>query len=309
MKNEAWVNKYAPTCVEDMILDDSTKKVFTNIVEKGDMNNLLLVGSPGIGKTTLAKIIGKALDANVLVQNCSIDGSIDVVKSSVTEFCEVILDKKRKIVSLDEADQMSQQAQMALRNPISNYSGVDKQISFILTANYIDKIIPAIQSRCICISPTYTDKDIAKRVVDILKTENISFTKSDIQKFLTEVVKAKPNRDIRSIIENLQLMSIDGKLSVSSIKDNSGISEIVDYILGNLKTKRIREIRKYLMQNEEVFHNDYPALAQALFDRLIESDCKDSILISIAFAMQRMSNQIYKEIQFIWMLLEIRNDL
>jgi len=309
MKNETWVNKYAPATVDDMILSDRDKKMFADIIKRNDSNNLLLHGSPGIGKTTLARIISKSVDADVLVQNCSVDGSIDAVKSSVTEFCEVILDKQRKIVILDEADQMSQQAQMALRNPISNYSGSGKSISFILTANYIDKIIPAIQSRCVCLSPTYTDKDIMKRVIDILKAEGVKFTKEDLTKFLSSVVKAKPTRDIRSIIENLQMMCIDGKLQVSSFIDTTGIEEIVDYLVENIKSSTTRTLRKYLLQNEEVFHSDYPALAQAMFDKLIEMDSLknvDSALVTIAYALHRMSAQLDKEIQFVWMLIELR---
>ena len=311
MKNETWVNKYAPDSVDDMILSEKDKKTFNGIIKSGDSNNLLLYGSPGIGKTTLARIISKTVDADVLLQNCSVDGSIDAVKSSVTEFCEVILNKQRKIVILDEADQMSQQAQMALRNPISNYSGAGKPISFILTANYIDKIIPAIQSRCICLSPTYTDKDIMKRVIDILKAEKIQFTKDSLGKFLTNVVKAKATRDIRSIIENLQMMCVDGSLEVGSFVDTTGVEETVDYLMDNLRHTTTRDLRKYLQQNEEAFHGDFPMLAKAMFDRIIEMDVKnvDAALMTIAYAMQRMSCQLDKEIQFIWMLIDLRSTL
>jgi DNA polymerase III delta prime subunit len=307
MKSEPWTVKYAPKTIDEVVLSDESRKVFKNAIESNDPNNFLLVGEPGIGKTTLAKIIADKPDTDVFLQNCSIDSSIDVVKSSVLSFCETLNSAARKVIILDEADQLSQQAQMALRNPISNFSNNKKtNISFILTANYLDKIIPALQSRCIILTPKFTVKDILYRVKDILTAEDIKFTKDELKHFVQTVISGRSNIDIRSIIENAQLMSASGKLDVFSKSINGEIASVADYIQENIKSKSIKELRQFILDNEEMFHADYPRLGKELFDRYMDNP---TILFYIAEGLYRMSHQLDKEIQFIWILMSMKGAL
>ena len=296
-----WSLKYKPLKVDDMVLSEELMTYFKNVVETGNLNNISIFGHPGIGKTTLAKILVDSLDCEYWVQPCSIDGSIEMIKSTIKDFCDIIPKGKYKIIILDEADQLSQQAQMALRNIIVD--SLDN-CRFILTANYQDKVIDALKSRCTPVKLEFSTKDILKFCVNILKREDIKYTKSSILDFFeTIIVKKYP--DIRAIIENLQMMSISGELKVLKSNEITIKNDIVDYICNNMKLD-IKKIREYLISNEDKFSADYVKLAQELFDVY---DDNPEIMIIISDALWRMSFQLDKEIQFISMIINIQNVL
>lgn len=296
-----WSLKYKPSKVDDMILSDELMTYFINVVETGNLNNISIFGHPGIGKTTLAKILVDSLDCEYWLQPCSIDGSIEMIKSTIKDFCDIIPKGKYKIIILDEADQLSQQAQMALRNIIVD--SLDN-CRFILTANYQDKVIDALKSRCTPVKLEFSTKDILKFCINILKMEDIKYTKLSILDFFeTIIVKNYP--DIRAIIENLQMMSISGELKVLKSNEITIKNDIVDYICNNMKLD-IKKIREYLISNEDKFSADYVKLAQELFDVY---DDNPEIMIIISDSLWRMSFQLDKEIQFISMIINIQNVL
>ena len=177
-----WVVKYAPKTLKDIILTEELTKLFSQSIKNNTLNNVIFYGEPGIGKSTLAQILVHDLNVqDVLFQSCSIDGSIDMVKTKIQGFCQIVTPPgKYKVVILDEADSLTQTggqnagAQMALRNIIIE---AQEDTRFILTCNYIDRIIPALQSRCTPIKIDFSIKDIAKRVLYILKEEKIKFKK------------------------------------------------------------------------------------------------------------------------------------
>lgn len=297
-----WVLKYSPKTVDEMVLSKNLSEVFNEIVKTGKLSNLAIFGNPGIGKTTLAKIIVNSLDCDCWLQPCSSDGSIDMVKTKIKDFCDIIPKGQYKVVILDEADQLSQQAQMALRNII-----VDSMDNcrFILTANYQDKIIEALKSRCTPIKLEFSNKDVLKHCIEILRKENVSFDKETIKEFFEEVIIQK-YPDIRTIIEHLQMMSISGELKILKSGDVQIKNEIVKYVYDNIQTQDIKKTREYLISNEDKFSADYVKLAQELFDAF---DDNAEIMVIIADALWRMSFQLDKEIQFTGMLINIKNSL
>ena len=294
-----WVLKYQPKIVDDMVLAEDISTVFKNVVKSGKLNNISLFGHPGVGKTTLAKILVDQLDCEYILQPCSVDGSIDMVKTTIKDFCDIIPKNQYKVVILDEADQLSQQAQMALRNIIVD--SLDN-CRFILTANYQDKIIDALKSRCTPIKLEFSTKDILKFCIGILNKENIKYTKQTVLDFYeTIIVKKYP--DIRTILEHLQMMSISGELKI--LKSNSIIiqNDVVKFIYDNLH-KPIKEIREYLISNEDKFSADYVKLAEELFNVY---DTNTEAMLIIAETLWKMSFQLDKEIQFTSMIIDLKN--
>ncbi len=297
MNNDAWVTKYQPTTVNEMVMTESLKKMFNDFINSNNISNMTFYGVAGSGKTTLAKILPKELGYDVHFQSCSADGSIDMVKSTIMNYCQLACEPdKKKIIVLDEADQLSQQAQMALRNIIVD--ALDNT-RFILTCNYIDKIIPAIQSRCTPIKIDFSCKDVGLYILDILNKEGIKYTKKDISNFMLNIVK-KQYPDIRSIIERLQLCCQSGELKLMDNFSASVENEVVNYIIN---INNLKDIREYLLNNEDKFSADYINLAKELFN-YYQDDAKKMLII--ADYMYKMTIVFDKEIQFTAMIVELK---
>lgn len=297
--NLPWILKYFPKTIDDMVLSEEQCILFKNIIESGNLSNYSFFGSPGCGKTTLSKLLVDNLKCEYLFQPCSINGSIDMVKTIIKDFCDIIPRSKYKVIILDEADQLSKEAQMALRNII--VEAMDN-CRFILTANYQDKIIDALKSRCTPIKIEFSTKDILKHCCKILKNENIKFDKETLLNFYDKVVIPK-YPDIRAVIEHLQMMSTSGELVLLKNKESSSRSDIANYITENIKNIDIKKIREYTLSNEDKFSADYVKLAEELFN-IYDDNAK--IMMTIADSLWRMSFQLDKEIQFINMLLNIQ---
>lgn len=298
MNDTPWVIKYQPASINDMILTQSLKDMFNNCVSNKNLSNMTFYGIAGCGKTTLAKVLAKELNCDVHFQSCSADGSIDMIKSTILNYCQIMADPdKKKLIILDEADQLSQQAQMALRNIIVD--SLD-DTRFILTCNYIDKIIPAIQSRCTPIKLEFSTKEVALYIVDILKKENITYTNKELGDFILNVIK-KQYPDVRSIIERLQLSCEKNELKTlnnfSSIVEDEVINTIIN-------TDNVMKIREYLLSNEDKFSADYIKLAGDLFNVYKNEPAK---MIIIADYIYKMTLVLDKEIQFTAMLIELKS--
>lgn len=310
MNNELklpWVLKYSPKTIDDLVLTDELKELFKGYVKKGTLSNVTFYGEPGIGKSTLAKILVDELGVqDVLFQSCSIDGSIDMVKTKIQSFCQIVTPPgKLKVVILDEADSLTQTggqnagAQMALRNIILE---AQEDTRFILTCNYIDRIIPALQSRCTPVKIEFSIKDIAKRVIAILKAEKIKFDKETLDQFITQVIK-KRYPDIRSIISELELSCQTGELKILASTTVSVADETINFIIQNTKP---RDIRTFLIHNEEQFSGDYQLLASKLFDYYMEQNVDLSIPLLISDYMYKMALVPDKEIMFSALIIELK---
>jgi replication factor C small subunit len=302
--NTPWVIKYTPTKLDDMILTDSLRETFNSFIQNRTINNMTLYGIQGSGKTTISKLLAEELQCkHVLFQSCSIDGSIDMVKTKIKDFCELYCGKNElKIIILDEADSLTQSAgnnagaQMALRNIIAESL---EDTRFILTCNYLDRIIPALQSRCTPIKLEFTIQDVARHVFKILTSENIKFTKENLSLFINSVVK-KRFPDIRSIIETLQISCQSGELQVIQSVTDKMNDELLSFIND---CNDINQIRLYLQNNEDKFSGDYIALANKLFNYY---SFNIDAMLCIADYLYKMQIVLDKEIQFTAMILQLK---
>lgn len=305
MKNINWVEKYRPIKLQDMVLDNGVRSMLENYIKKGTICNLMLAGKAGIGKSTLAKILVNELDATLLYINAGYDNKVETVRIKIKEFCDSVSMGGLKIVILDEADALSSNAgtgasaQGALRNIIEQSSDDTR---FILTCNYLNKIIEPIQSRCTPIKLRFTIDDVLKRCVYILKEENIKFDKETLLEFSQEVIKRKLP-DIRSIINNLEQWSVSGTLENKGASESAELEKIVDMIFTESDAKKIRT---YLIQNEDKFSGDYEILTKLLFNRYFEVKDGGKKQLQIAEALYRMSICLDSEVQFYAMLLQIK---
>lgn len=261
-----FVEKYRPQSIDECILPPRLKDFFQAQVDKGEIQNMLLIGGAGTGKTTAAKALCRELGVDVLFINASESGGIDTIRVEIRSFASTIsfVDGKVKCVILDEADYLSAAAQPALRAFIEEFSS---NCRFILTANYANRIIDPIKSRCAVIDFAMNKEEKAasilsfnKRAKSILEGEGIAFDKKD----LAEVVM-KYFPDYRKILNELQRHSHSGELKISAL---SGVSdEAIKQVMRFVKEKRFGEYRKWVAQNADI---DFSTLIRAIFDRMGE---------------------------------------
>jgi DNA polymerase III delta prime subunit len=269
MFNNLWNEKYRPTSLDEMVLSEENRKYFTSIQD--EISNLLFIGAPGIGKTTIAKIIVQnILKCQYLYINASDENGIGTIRTKVIGFSQTkSIDGKLKVVILDEADGLTIDGQRALRNTMEEFSSYTR---FILTANYKHKIIPAIQSRTQCFDLSPDIHSVLSRVITILKKEKIVIPSSENGNLVKLIKDTFP--DIRKTINNVQKYSVTGTFNFSdSINDDELVTKIHIYITSN----KVLELRKYLIENESEFQSDYSLLLKKYLNYLYSIELKDLV--------------------------------
>ena len=245
-----WVEKYRPTTVDQCLLPKSIKSIAQGFIDNPDMPNLILSGSTGSGKSSLAKILTDSLGFETLFINASLETGIDTVRNKIQDFCSSIsLTGATKCVILDESDGLAITAQTALRAFIEQFY---KNTRFIFTCNYISKLIPAIQSRCTVNNyeiPADEKNELmkaaCKRLFFILKNENVEFDPKTVAHILSRFYP-----DMRRCINELQRYSATGKI------DNQALVSVghdnFTPLIQALKTKNFKVMRQWVGMNSDL---------------------------------------------------------
>jgi replication factor C small subunit len=298
-----WVERYRPKTLKDIILTEENREHFNTIGE--DTPNILFHGSPGTGKSTLAKIIViDILKCQYLYINASDESGIDTIRNKVISFAQTrSVDGKKKVVILEEADGLTGDALRILRNVMEEYVDTTR---FILTANYLNKIIEPIRSRCMLFKLQPDLVGCVTRVVEILKKENIKVDANTSKRLAEFTTDRYP--DLRRIINDLQRFSVSGFLV---IPEDDQISDLASYIIKGLAVSKTSslDLRKKVIESEKLFNSDYQLLLKQMFDYVYDSGLtekeKKILLIDIGEYMYRDNFVLDHEINFFCCLLAI----
>ena len=294
MSKLKWGDKYIPKTLDDLVLDSNTKAILTNYLNNKDVPDISFIGIQGIGKTTLAMMLANNVTPFVLYINASSDNSIDMVRTKISDFIETDTGDKLKVVVLDEASGLTRPAQQSLKATMDS----QKDVRYILTANYSSSIDNALLSRCKPMNLSSSPKDILVRLMAIMKAENIPMDKEVITSVYENIVKKK-FPDIRLCIGTLEMCCSGKKYEFheTSLENN----EVVDYIINNIHD--IKRCREYWLKNETMFNNDYLSLARMLFEKFTDSPEK---MLTIGNYLYKMSVVLDKEVQFACMVMELK---
>lgn len=308
MEEFLWVEKYRPKTVEDTILPADLKTTFKTFVEKGNIPNLLLTGSAGIGKTTIAKAMLDEIGADYIVINGSDEGRlIDTLRTKIKNFASSMsLAGGRKYVILDEADYLNAETvQPALRNFMEEYSA---NCGFILTCNFVKKIIDPLHSRCSVVEFKMPKKDMPKlagqffkRVQTILANENVEYD----EKVVAEVVM-KHFPDNRRVLNELQRYSVTGKIDAGILVNQSDSN--FKSLMEALKNKEFSVVRKWVGQNVD---GDTAPFFRKLYETIYDYAAPQSIpqiVVTLADYQYKAAFAADQEINTMALLTELMVD-
>ena len=304
-ENFLWVEKYRPKTIEECVLPVSLKSTFSDMVAKGEPQNLLFSGTAGVGKTTVAKALCNEMDCDWILINCSEEGNIDTLRTKIRQFASTVSlsGDVKKVVILDEFDYSNANSiQPALRGAIEEFAN---NCRFILTCNYKSRIIEPIHSRCTCIDFVLTPSEkpqIAAKMMErcsfILNQEGVKHDKKVLGQL---IMKHFP--DMRRILNELQRYSVSGSIDVgilTSIAD----SEIKN-LVGSLRNKDFAGVRRWAALNAETSPQEvYRKIYDSLGDVLENQSIPEAIII-LGEAQYRSAFVADQEINLVACLVQI----
>ena len=304
------VEKFRPTTLDKYVGNEHIKKSISKYLEQNDIQNLIFYGPSGTGKTTLAKLCVQNLDCDHLYINASDERGIETIRDKVQGFASVASFKPLKVVILDEADFLTIQAQASLRNIIETFSRTTR---FIMTCNFVERIIDPLQSRCqvLKIVPP-TKKDVAKHLNWILQQEHIEHDINDLVPLVNQYYP-----DLRKCINTIQLSTVDGgandlylKLDQSILVSSNYIDKVINALLEGSKHNKIdcyNDIRQIIA---DANIDDFDELFKALYERASEylPNKEGTVAILINEHQYKSNFRIDKEINTMSLIQQILNN-
>ena len=295
--NSLWVEKYRPNTLENYIGNEHLKGTMERFLKENDIQNLIFYGTAGTGKTTLAKLLVNNLECEYLYINASDERGIETIRDKVSGFASTMSFKPLKVVILDEADFLTIQAQASLRNVIETFS---KSTRFILTCNYVERIIDPLQSRCQVIKIVPPSKgEVAKHVFHILSKENIQHNNEDLKFIVNHYYP-----DVRKMLNACQMScrvvavpdeqgipALELELSDKNLVSSNYINKVIELLPNKKSFKQIRQV----IADSNV--QDFEALYRTLYERMDEYTSRPAEAIIIIEEYMYHSNfRIDKEI-------------
>lgn len=303
-ENTLWVEKFRPGTLDGYVGNEHIIEKVKIYLKSGDVPHLLFYGNAGTGKTTLAKIIANNVDADVMYVNASDENNIETVRTKIKNFASTVGFRQWKIVILDEADYMTPNGQAALRNLMETFS---KTTRFILTCNYVEKIIDPIQSRCqtFAITPP-SKKEVAKRIVDILNEQQVNYKMEDVA---TIINAGYP--DIRRVLNSCQRQVIDNNLIIdkASLVQANYMTKVLDILKSDQSVKDSFANIRQIIADSKV--QDFTALYKFLFDEL-DNYAKGHIgpvILILAEAQYQDAFAVDKELHVMSMIVKLVSEL
>ena len=299
LEHSLWVEKYRPTTLDTYIGNEHLKSKVSVYLESGDLPHLLLYGKAGTGKTTLAKLLVNNIECDYMYINASDENSVDTVRNKVRGFASTMGFKDYKIIILDECDYITPNAQAALRNLMETFS---KHCRFILTCNFVERIIDPIQSRCQSfqvIPPS--KKEVALHIHNILKEESIASKMDDVAGLVNAGYP-----DIRRVINSCQRQCVDGMLVVDkqSLVESDYKMKLMEIIKKENKKDAFKSVRKLLADSQVT---DFAELYKLMYDEVDSygtGHIAECILIIAKYQLSD-SQVVDKEINAMAMIIEL----